>query len=255
MPTNRISKLLSDSALSEKAFYNADLKELIKEGYICELDDIEKKHDFVITAKGIWIIETQLKKVDLTRLIDFFQDYKFSSGEGEKQLTYIEKIILTSMIAMRNFSPDAAMNLNDKNKSDFWIEIFDEIANYLNSKGCIEKLDWIPSRAGNEHPINNVMRRAQSLPQKTKHIYEPAGNNKYYLDIGPTDEDPKIKLKYLFSIVFSKVESKADIRNIYSFLCKSAYDEGKNVRESFEFINPEWDSIIEDALDDFYYDQ
>lgn len=255
IPPNKISILLSNAALSDRAFYDADLRDLLKDGYICEVNDIEKKHDYSITALGIWTIETQMKRVDISKLIYFFQDTKFSSGVSEKPLSEIEKIILTSMVAMRNFSQDAAMDLNEKNKSDYWIDIFTETAEYLSSKGYIGKSDWMPSRAGNEHPINYVMRRAQDLPQKTKHIYVTAGNNKYYLDMITTIEKPKIKLKFLFSIIYGKVESKANIKNVHSFLCKAAYDQGKNVRESFEYINPDWDSIIEDALNDFYYDQ
>jgi hypothetical protein len=255
MPPNRISKLLSDSALSNRAFYDADIRELMRDGYICESNDIEKKHEYIITALGIWTIETQMKKVDIAQLIGFFQDTKFSSGVSEKRLTDIEKIILTSMIAMRNFSLETAMDLNDKSKSDYWIEIFNDTAEYLKSRGCIGKSAWMPSRAGNEHPINNVMRRAQDLPQKTKLIYIAARNNRYHLDMVATGEEPRIKLKFLFLIIIGKVESKADIKNTHSFLCKSAYDKGKNVREGFEYIDPEWDSIIEDALDDFYYDQ
>jgi hypothetical protein len=255
MPPNRISKLLSDAALSDKAFYDTDLKELMKGGYIIEASDIEKKHGYVITAMGIWTIETQMKKVDLSQVIQFIQETKFSSGVGEKPLDDKEKIILTSMIAIRNFSLDAAMDLNEKNKSDYWIEIVNETAKFLKQNGYISKSNWEPSQAGNEHPINNVMRRAQDLPQKTKHIYDSAGSYRYYLDIDKTGEESKTKLKFLFSILLTKVESKADIKTIHSYLCKSAYDHGKNVRESFEYIDPSWDSIIEDALDDFYYEQ
>ncbi len=99
------------------------------------------------------------------------------------------------------------------------------------------------------------MRRAQDLPQKTKHVFEFAGNSRYYLDMNSTGKEQKIKLIFLFSIIYSKIESKADIKNIHSFLCKSAYDKGKNVRESFEYIDHEWDTIIEESLNDFYYEQ
>ena len=255
MPPNRITKLLADAALSDKAFYDADLRELMKGGYISESSDIEKIHQYLITALGIWTIETQMKKVDLPQVLQFFQETKFSSGVSDKPLDDKEKIILTSMIAIRNFSLSAAMDLNDKSKSDSWTEIVNETAKFLQMNGFIGKLNWIPSQAGNEHPVNYAMRRAQDLPQKSKHIYDSTGGNRYYLEINAKGEEPKTKLKFLFSIILGKVKSKADIKNIHTFLCNLAYDKGKNVRESFEYIDPKWDSIIEDALDDFYYDQ
>ncbi len=100
----------------------------MKGGFICEANNIEKRHEYNITALGIWIIETQLGKVDILKLLEFYQNYKYSSDISEKPLDSKEKIILLSMIAMRNFSSDAAMNLSEMGKSDDWIDIFNEMA-------------------------------------------------------------------------------------------------------------------------------
>lgn len=254
IPTNKTTKLLSDAAISNKYFRESELRDLLQDGFIREISDIEMRHKYCITALGIWAIETQTNKVDLNSMINFFQETKYTSGESEKPLTDTEKIILLSLIAIRNFSVITAMDLNENKKRDYWIEIFSNVADDLYGKGCIKKSKWQPSNSGNEPPVNFVMRRARDLPQKTKHIFVFVGNSKYYLDIG-SEERRKIILKFLFSIIFGKVESKTALNDIHSFLCKMAYDQGKNVRENFDFINDEWDSIIKDALDDFYYDQ
>jgi hypothetical protein len=253
IPQNKVTKILSESALPDSSFIDTDLQELIQAGYINKSNDFEKNHAFVITALGLWSIEVYLNKITTLMLTNYLQDTKFSPGVSERPLKDIEKIILLSMIALRNFSLATSMNLNDKKKSDCWIDIFTKVVKYLKEKRVVEKTDWLPSRAGNEHPINNVMRRANDLPQKSKHIYEMAHGNKYYLGIIGEGDYSKQKLSFLFSIIFRKVESKEDIMNIHSFLCNFAYDEGKNVREDFEYINPDWDSIILDALNEFYY--
>jgi hypothetical protein len=255
MTKTRVSELLSESALPDSAFRQSDLKSLILQEYIYESEDIDKKHQYIITALGLWTIEARMKKLEISQLINFFQETKFGSEVSEKPLTDMEKIILTSLIALRNFSPKVPMDLNDKIKREYWIEIFDRSAKYLKYNKLISKEKWGPTNTGNEHSINYVMRRANDLPQKTKHLYRIEGNNTYYLDLLDTAEKSKGKLEFLFSIIFDQVESREELRDILSFLSQLAYDRGKNVRESFEYIDQEWDSIIRDALDDFYYNQ
>lgn len=254
IPTNKTTKLLSDAAISNKYFRESVLQSLLQDGFIREISDIEMRHKYCITALGIWAIETQTSKVDLISLINFFQETKYTSGESNKPLADVEKIILLSLIAIRNFSVNSAMDLNENKKRDYWIEIFSNVADYLYGKGCIKKSKWQPSNAGNEPPVNFVMRRSRDLPQKTKHIFVFVGNSKYYLDI-ENEERRNIILKFLFSIIFGKIESKTALNEIHSFLCKMAYDQGKNVRENFDFINDAWDSILKEALDDLFYDQ
>jgi len=255
MPPNKISKILHDSALGKEAFYDIDLIDLGKDGLIFEVNDINKKDEYIISALGIWTYEALINKVDVLKLIGFFQDNKFSSGVSKKPLTSTEKIILTSLLALRNFTPETSMNLNDKDIRNCWIEIFNKTADYLCERGFIKDSDWLPAKVGVEHPINNVMRRAQDLPKKTKHIYTAAGDYRYYLNVVGKVEDSKSKIKFLTSLICEKIESKSTVTDLHTFFCNIAYDQAKNVRENFDFINPEWDTIIEQSLIDSYYDQ
>lgn len=255
LPQNKITKFLLDASLSEKSFSDADITKLLNSGYINKTNDIEKSAYYTITAKGIWTVESHLDKVNIDKLLNYFQYSKFNSGVSEKPLTDIEKIILYSMLAMRNFSADYAMDINIKSKSDCWIEIFNISSTHLNSLKLIGKLDWFPSKSGNEHPVNHVMRRSQELPQKTRHIYVASGDYRYFLDIDNGTSESKLRLKFVFQLIYGKIDNRSDVRNEHIFLSNLAYDYGKNVRESFEYINPEWDTVLKEALEDFYYNQ
>jgi len=255
MTKTRVSEILSESALPGSAFVSTDLKELIQKEYILESEDINKKQQYIITAFGLWVIEYQMKKLEVLYLLQYFQESKFGSSTSLRPLNDLEKTILMSLLALRNFSHEVPMDLNDEIKRNYWIEIFNNSSEFLKNKNYLSKDKWIPTKSGNEHVINYVMRRANDLPQKTKHLYKIVGNNTYYLDLLNSVEKSKAKLEFLFSIIFGHVESREDLKDILSFLSQLAYDRGKNVRESFEYIDQEWDSIIRDALDDFYYNQ
>lgn len=255
MTKTRVSEILSESALPGSAFVSTDIKELIQKEFILESEDINKQQQYIITAFGLWVIEYHMKKIDVSHLIQYFQETKFGSGVSQKPLSDLEKIIITSMVALRNFSLDAPMDINDEVKREFWIEIFDKSAKYLKNKKFISKENWKSTKSGNEHQINYVMRRANDLPQKTKFIYKSLGNSSYYLDLASSNEKAKGELEFLFSILFGQLKTKTEYEEIQSFLNQLAYDYGKYVKDSFKFIDQEWDSIIEEALDNFYYDQ
>lgn len=253
IPQNRISKILSLSTLNKSSFPISKTQDLTEKGFIIESLDPENKQGLIITARGLWFLETQTGKLSIAQLIDFLQVTKFSTSVSEKQTTNVEKIILLSMISMRNFSIDTAMDLNSNDKSDHWQEIFQTVAEHLYSINCIGKLEWLPSKAGHEQPVKYLMRRAQDLPQKTKHIYVATGNYRYFLNINTPSEETRTKLQFLISAIYAKFDTKSDVNREYSFLCNLAYDHGKNVLSNLDLINPEWDSIIGEALNNYYY--
>jgi hypothetical protein len=192
--------------------------------------------------------------MDINRLLDYFQETKLSFKVTNKPLKDIEKTILFAMIAIRNFSAALPMDLNTPSFGDYWIEIFDMCTNYLHKIEAVSKEQWNTFRPGNEHPISYVMRRANDLPQKTIHIYQTLGNHKYFLDVHHGDTPPQKQLLFLYKLILGSVETKELIKDIHSFCCDVAYDKSKNVKETFEFINPEWDTILEEALTKLYYE-
>jgi hypothetical protein len=98
------------------------------------------------------------------------------------------------------------------------------------------------------------MRHANDLPQKTMHIYQNLGNNKYFLDVDNKNISPQKQLLFLYKLIFGNIERKDQIEKTYWFCCDIAYDKTKNVRETLEYINPEWDTILKEALKDLYYE-
>jgi hypothetical protein len=255
LPVNQLSRLLIDSALSNITFSKEELVSLDYKGCIRSLDELGKPHDYVITAAGIWFVEFDKNQLDINRLVSYLQETKLSFKVSSKPLKNIEKTILFAMIAIRNFSFVSPMDINNESFRDDWIEIFDLCTKYLYKNEFVSKEKWNTFHPGNEHAITHVMRRANDLPQKTIHVYQPIGNNRYALDVDNADASPEKQLFFLFKLIFGKIATNEQVENIYSFCCDMAYDKSKQVRESFEYINPEWDTILKDALRRLYYER
>ena len=229
-----------------------DLESLAHNGYIRSLDELGKPYEYAITVAGIWCVELNKNEMDINRLLNYFQVTKLSFKVSSKPLQDIEKTILFAMIGIRNFSSAHPMDINNPSLREYWAEIFDMCAKYLRELKVVSKEKWNIFHPGNEHPISYVMRRRKDLPQKTFHIYQSLGNYKYFLDVD--NGDPQKQLFFLYKLIFGRAETKDLIKDIYSFCCDVAYDKSKNVRETFEYINPEWDTILEEAINKFYYE-
>lgn len=254
LPVNQLSRLLTDSTLNNRSFSQAELDRLAHERYVRPLGELGKPHDYAITVNGIWYVEFNKNDMDINRLLDYFQETKLSFKVTNKPLKDIEKTILFAMIAIRNFSAALPMDLNTPSFGDYWIEIFDMCTNYLYKIEAVSKEKWNTLRPGNEHPISYVMRRANDLPQKTIHIYQTLGKHQYFLNVDHGDTPPQKQLLFLYKLILGHVETKELIKDIHAFCCDVAYDKSKNVRETFEYINPEWDTILEEALTKLYYE-
>jgi len=250
---NLISELLTDSSINVTESLKDYYGNLVGKGYIRRSDDLEKNQDYILTAQGIWFYESNTKDLDVSHLLQYFESTYFTFKSRNKPLSDNEKIILISMIAIRNFSPGAAMDLSNPAMNDYWIEIFDSVNKFLLLEKMIKKTNWRDSGRGVEHPVPYAMRRVNNLPQKTKHIYKSMGGNKYYLDIDKASNTTKMRLIFLFRIVIGNIESKDQIKRIHSFLSDIAFDKGKYVRDNFVYINPEWDGVLREALDELYF--
>jgi len=250
---NKISELLNASAIEGIMFDKYVIDKLIEDNFIRSSDQFGTAQNYVLTTYGIWEIESKAKGISIKDYLDYYQKEKFASELSDAPLSSKEKIILLAMIAMRNFSDDAAMDLNNETKSDSWIGIFDACTNLLHSKEVISISDWKNQSSGNEHPVNYEMRRAYHLPKKTKHIYQICGNYRYYLDILSDPMTEKRKLEFLFSLIFNEMDSIIEVDSINQFLSDLAYDNSASTLENFDFIVPGWDNKIKEALEKFYY--
>ena len=251
MSLNKTSKMLAESTISRFSFETDIIKSLSSKQLIRLFDDFENTNEYMITAFGIWQIESIEKEWSIGSLIQYFQETKFIFKIKHKPLKDIEKIPLFAMMVMRTYSNSVPMDINEKLISDAWINIFDSCANFLHEKMIIKKSKWNTSRRGNEHPISYVMRRSNELPQKSRHIYCNLGHNMYFLDIDNEERDKN--LLFLMKLMFGKIDSDSK-EEIYSFMTDLAYDQSKNIGGNNQYVSPEWDQYLEDRLYDCYLD-
>jgi hypothetical protein len=253
LPQNKISRYLTESSIKGIEFNRDDLLQLSELKHIRPLDELGISREYIITIFGLWFVEESIGKIDLELMLNYLQDTKFSFKASKKPLKDIERIVLFSMLCIRNFNEITAMDLNDKQISDNWVGVFNSCSKFLVSLGMVKKEEWRTNREGNEHPISYVMRRANELERKSKHIYQKTGNNQYFLKLFENEKYNNKLLIYLFKLIFNKTDSLDTVNKIYDFCCDLAYDQGMKVRSNFDFIDPSWDSKLKDALQEFLY--
>lgn len=250
--SNTASKLLNDSSIAALAFPKNDLIALEKTGYI-HVSETQPDY-YILTALGIWHVEKHQKDLSEESIIKYFQYKYFTFFKGKKELKDTEKIILLSMIGVRNLSINSLMDINKKSVQDYWLNIFRESYNFLLSHNFIKKEEISFEKQGNEHPVSYAMRRADSLPKKTNHIYCKTGNKQYYLKLVESNQLSKSKLKYLFKLIFGKIDEFSLIDDIKEFCNNIAYERSKFVMDNFNFVESKCDEIIKSALKDLYLD-
>jgi hypothetical protein len=255
LPVNELSRLLADSTLGNTSLSQREIDLLVYKGCIRALDELGKPHEYAITIAGIWYAESNNNEMDINRLLSYFQETKLSFKVSSKPLKDIEKNILFAMITIRNFSKTVPMDINTSLFRDSWIQIFDICNQFLHKIGVVSKENWNSFHPGNEHSISYVMRRANDLPQKTINIYQyqTPGNNKYFLDVDNQKIPAQKRLMFLCKLILGSIETNELVDSVHSFCCDVAYAKSKMVRESFEYINPDWDTILKDALRNLYY--
>ncbi len=245
-------RALEFAAISTENIPEILLSSLIKDNLIRPSDEINK---YTITAKGVWVIEKNNKKITEDSIIAQMDEKFFDVYLDNKTLSDKEKVILFSMISARAFSEEAPIDLKkDEYALDAWKRILDNSYNKLHEMKLIKKMneEELYGKKGNEHNVSNLLRHTDSLPKKTKGLYKVKVPQKYYLDIYSDNFLSKEKLEYLINIIFT---TKKNIRietidEISNFCLKIAYEEAHNIFnfESHTFISPDFDDVVKDAL-------
>ena len=75
-----------------------------------------------------------------------------------------------------------------------------------------------------------------------------------YLDVEIDGKDIKSQLMFLLRLIFIKIDTYELKDEIYSFMTDLAYDHNKNISGNNKYITPEWDQLLQDCLDDIFYD-
>lgn len=250
MSLNKTSKMFAESTISRFGFDTENINSLILKKHIRVFDEFEKTNEYLITAFGIWKIESIENGWNIETLLQYFQENKFTFKVQNKPLKDVERIPLLAMMVMRTFSEIVPMNINDKTTSDAWVSIFDQCAAFLKDMKVVKKATWNTSRRGNEHPISYIMRRSNDLPQKTRHVYNNLGDNKYFLKVDCIERDKN--LLTLIKLVFGKIDSFGQKNKIYTFMTDLAYDKSKNIGGNNQYITPDWDQILENVLNECF---
>jgi len=109
---------------SGKFYYNRENSFEILQHYADEA--------YVITAKGIWIVEKELKDFAEDNLLEFIQNKFFTFGSKHKPIDDKDKIAIFSLLCIRNFSFDVPMDLKTSKQRDEWKKIFEIVFDFLN---------------------------------------------------------------------------------------------------------------------------
>ena len=256
LTSNNRFRLLTESTLPAYKLDKTILKELVTKKLIRGTDRLSH---FVITAKGIWEVESKNGSINNNKLLEFLDNWLFNYyHDSEKPLSEKEKVVLFAMIAARAFSKDSAVNLRKSETiKDKWGELLNKSLEKLRALGIISKLEGneLFKKQGNEHPVSGLFRRTNNLTKKIKGIYKSPGGkilgSIYYLDISIGGDLSKDKLKYLFKRVLGSVDLTPTKMNELDNFCRdTAHKENIYLFDTNThlFSKPKYDKIIRDIL-------
>ena len=239
---SKISKILEESSVKSHFFKRDELKYFLDENHVrVSRNDL---NDYVLTAKGLWFIETENKKISKKILVDFIESEILTKKINTK-LKDKEKIILFALISLRCFDINNVMNLNDKYRLDEWLSIFSDCRDFLHSKKIL-KNKVVFKNVGLEHAVAAEMRRVNDLPKKTHLIYNFTGKKEYYLDISK-NTDKVSQLMFLFGLVLDGNNDPTLLDEIKTFCNNLAYDKTKFVSDLTK-LTKEYDDLIHSSI-------
>ncbi len=250
LKSNSRYRVLNDSSENLINENREELSYLINKGLIRNSEEINR---YVITAKGIWEVEKD--NVSIHDVIGFIDSKYFDISLGSSSIRDKEKVIIMCFIAARAFSLNSAIDLH---KDDYTLDsckrIIDKCYTELNKVGLVKKMSEseLYPKSGNEHIVSNLIRHTDSLPKKTKGIFNAAGSQKYYLDVIQNNHIDIEKLSFLVKCVYSEnLDIKyEDIRRAYNLCSEIAYQEASYLFDdiSCTFTTPEYDDVIFSAF-------
>lgn len=250
--SNNRFRLLTESALPGYKISKEALDELVTKRLIRGTD---KLGNYVITAEGVWEIESKNNSLDKSKLLEFLDKSFFSVyNASEKPLTEKEKVALFAMIAARAFSKDSSVDLKKTALTkDTWQAVLNKSLEKLKSLELVSKLETtdLYKNHGNEHPVSYVFKRINELTKKTRGIYQSPGHQVYYLDIFSDGEITKEKLKHLIKQVLGGQGLSTTTMNELDTFCREVahkdniylFDTDKHL-----FAKPKYDEILREAL-------
>lgn len=254
LKSNDIYQLLKASAIKRKSLPKNTFEALLSRGFIRGAGEPD---DYVITAKGIWEIESKKGAINPDILIDYIDSKFFDIFKQGGQLAEKEKIILLSMIAVRSFSDESALDLKKGESVLSCLQSLLESSFYLLLKTGIVinvKLEELFGAQGNEHPVSQLIRHTDLLPKRTWGIYRTLGKQKYYLDLLDGDKISEDRLIMLFGSIFGSAITDSIKTEVSIFCEKNAYDRSYVLFDvnTHRFANPIYDEQVNEAFEKYY---
>jgi len=221
---------------------------LIAENYIRGSENFSQ---YIITAKGVWVIEKYLGYISSEILIDEIDKYKFEIKKGGS-LNNQEKVVTLALVALRSFYEKTPLNRNNDYALDKMLDVLRESKNLLVNIGKVEDFEF--TKPSKEDPIEAIFRRSNKLKKHTRGIY-CFGGKKHWLDVYDSNiaEVSTEKLGYLLWKIFGSeisIEEQGEI----SVFCDEILNKYKNYvynadeRGEFVFSNISYKNVIKDAL-------
>ncbi len=247
--SNQVLEYLSSVAISSENIDPATLDELVKKEFVRGGSEFSK---YVVTAKGVWEVETRLDKIDLQRLLDYVDERKYLVKWGG-DLSNKEMVVILSLIALRAFYEKTPLNRKNGERSlDNINEVINKSSDFL--KENVKGFDIKPSKEAREGPVNSIFARLQELPKKTRGLYK-FETNKSWLDVYSEEYDKvsEEKLGYLLWKVFGgdlSFEKQNTINNFCNDILYAHKNYVYNPEENKNFIFSEiaYQNVISNSL-------
>jgi len=168
---------------------------------------------FYLSLMYIYKLEKEsLSLISEDIIVSYLETKIFPDVERDQSLSFKEKVALFTLISVRSFKKEHAIDFHNIRVYESFNRIFNEIRLFLSDIGMKEDQK-------STMDLKNIFKRFNSLTKKTGNIYKSPGKHKYYLDIYDEDE-MKInerKLLHLLKLIFknnSERCSAEDIRKI-----------------------------------------
>ena len=247
-------QLLIGSAIKRKSLSKNIFEALLSRGFIRGADESDT---YVITAQGIWEIESKKGTINTDILIDRIDSKFFDVFKQGGQLKEKEKILLLAMIAVRSFSDESALDLKKGASVLSCLQSLLESSFHLLSNNNIViklKLEELFGAQGNEHPVSHLIRHIDSLKKRTWGIYKNPGKQKYYLDLFDGNKISEDRLIMLFGSIFGSSITIGIKTEVSGFCEKNAYDKSYVLFDvnTHRFANPIYDEQVNEALEKYY---
>lgn len=246
---NTIYKIIKQSMINGHNIPRNMLQSLLDKEYI---KPYEKFNSFIITSKGVWIMEKNRNVLDETILLSFLNNEYFSKTVKDENLNDKEKVILFAMILGRSFSKESAVSLKYSDSIiDKWLEILEKSYSLLKDINIITyKKERVFTGTKNVDIVSSMFRHNNDMMEKTLGIYNFTRNQEYFFNVLKNNYFDDEKLSYLFYKLFQGKLNSDQIKTINE-LCNNVsrnysiflYDVASHV-----FALPEYDLKIKDCL-------